>query len=231
MPSSFPSCPRTVSWLGRVAPLAGTTLCRFSNYGTPGPCDCLRAYQLPKTWGVPSMATPPRCSRGRLAPRAPSPGAHAHDTAHAAIGAPGPASCGPTRAHYAIPAPPWALGLPRPTSPVPGVPTKRYSPFAATLPARQQGSCTPPNGFRAYILTNSKTTSISVNLTNPVTHITLTPGYLGWESLLPPITHRTMHTTFAPFTQARWPSLTHQVPFPLQLISSLPSLNTAIPLH
>ena len=34
-----------------------------------------------------------------------SPGARAHDTAHAAIGAPGPASCGPTRAHYAIPAP------------------------------------------------------------------------------------------------------------------------------
>ena len=71
----------------------------------PGPCDCLRAYQLPKTWGVPSLATPPRCSRGRLAPRAPSPGARAHDTAHAANGTPGPTSCGPTRAHYAIPAP------------------------------------------------------------------------------------------------------------------------------
>ena len=56
--------------------------------------------------------------------------------------------------------PSWALGLPRPTSPVPGVPTLRYSPFAATLPARQQDSCTPPNGFRAYIRTNSKTTSI-----------------------------------------------------------------------
>ena len=34
-----------------------------------------------------------------------SPGARAHDTAHAAIGATGPASCGPTRAHYAILAP------------------------------------------------------------------------------------------------------------------------------
>ena len=105
MHSNFPSCPRTVSWMGRVAPLAGTTLCRFSNHVTPGPCDCLRAYQLPKTWGVPSLATPARCSCGRLAPRAPSPGARTHDTAHAAIGAPGPASCGPTRAHYAIPAP------------------------------------------------------------------------------------------------------------------------------
>ena len=74
LPSNFLSCPCTVSWLGRVAPLAGTTLCRFSNYGTPGPCDYLRAYQLPKTWRVPSLATPPRCSRGRLAPRAPFPG-------------------------------------------------------------------------------------------------------------------------------------------------------------
>ena len=105
MPSHFPSCPRTVSWLGRVAPLAGTTLCRFSNDGTPGPCNCLRAYQLPKHWGVPSLATPPRRSRGRLAPRAPSLGARAQCTAHAANGAPGPASCGPTCAHYAIPAP------------------------------------------------------------------------------------------------------------------------------
>ena len=34
-----------------------------------------------------------------------SPGARAHDTAHMANGAPGPASCGPTRAHYSIPAP------------------------------------------------------------------------------------------------------------------------------
>jgi len=32
--------------------------------------DCLRAYQLPMIWGVPSLATPPRRSRGRLAPRA-----------------------------------------------------------------------------------------------------------------------------------------------------------------
>ena len=44
-----------------------------------------------------------------------------------------------------------------------------------------------------------------VNLTNPLTHITLTPGSLGRESLLPPITHRTMHSTFAPNTQTRWP--------------------------
>ncbi len=111
MPSSFPSCPCTVSWLGRVAPLAGTTLCRFSNDGTPGHCNCLRAYQLHKNWGVPSLATPHRRSRGRLAPRAPSLGTRAHCTAHAAYGAPGPASAGhPCPLHY--PGPPWALGLP-----------------------------------------------------------------------------------------------------------------------
>ena len=101
--------------------------------------------------------------------------------------------------------PPWALGLRRPTSPVPGVPTQRYSPFVATLPTRQQGSCTPPKWVRAYIPTNSKTTSIFVNLTHPLTHIILTPGSLGRESLLPPITHRTMHSTITPYTQARWP--------------------------
>ncbi len=56
-------------------------------------------------WGAPALATPPQRSRGRLAPRAPSLGARAQCTAHAANGAPGPASCGPTRAHYAIPAP------------------------------------------------------------------------------------------------------------------------------
>ena len=132
-------------------------------------------------------------------------------TAPVAYGAPGPASAGhPCPRRY--PGPPWALGLPQPTSPVPGVPTQRYSPFVATLPTRQQGSCTPPNGFGAYIPTNSKTTSIFVNLTNPLTHITLTPGSLGWESLLPPITHRTMHSTFAPYTQTRWPHSLNMFP-------------------
>ena len=125
----------------------------------PRALHCLRAYQLPKhgecpLWRLPLNAhvagwrpgplpwvpTPNALPTRPMVPRAP----------HQRV----------TRAHYAIPAPPWALGLPRPTSPVPGVPTKRYSPFVATLPTRQQGSCTPPNGFRAYIPTNSKTTSI-----------------------------------------------------------------------
>ncbi len=104
LPSNFPPCPCTVSWLGRVAPLAGTTLCRFPNNGTPGHYTASEPTSS-LNWGVPSLATPPRRSRGRLVPRAPSLGARAQCTAHAATGAPGPASCGPTRAHYAIPAP------------------------------------------------------------------------------------------------------------------------------
>ena len=125
----------------------------------PRALHCLRAYQLPKHWGVPFPATPPQRPRGRLAPRAPFLGSPVPRTAHAAYGAPGPAhSRSPMPTTY--PGPPWTLGLPRPTSPVPGVPTQRYSPFAATLPTHQQGSCTPPNRDRAYFPTNSKTTSI-----------------------------------------------------------------------
>jgi len=170
--------------------LAGTTLCRFSNYGTPGPCNCLRAYQLPKNWGVPSLATPPRCSRGRLAPRAPSLGARAQCTAHAANGAPGPASCGPTRAHYAIPAP-----LPSPSTGL-----LHPSKWVSSLHSHQQ-----QNDLHF------------VNLTNPLTHIILTPGSLGWASLFTPITHRTMHSTFTPYTQARWPHSLNMFPFNSQL--------------
>ena len=134
MPPNFPSCPCTVSWLGRVAPLAGTTLCRFSDDGTPGHYNASEPTSS-LNWGVPSLATPPQRPRGRLAPRAPSLGTHALCTAHAANGAPGPASTGhPCPLRY--PGPPWALGLPRRTSPVSGVPTKRYSPFVATLPTR-----------------------------------------------------------------------------------------------
>ena len=146
MPSNFPTCPCTVSWLGRVAPLAGTTLCRFPNDGTPGhytasePTSSLNPESaLPgnspsmPTWRVGAPGPFPRVARAQY-------------TAPVAYGAPGPASAGhPCPLRY--PGPPWALGLPRPTSPVPGVPTQRYLQFVATLPTRQQGSCTPPNGF------------------------------------------------------------------------------------
>ena len=159
MPSSFPSVPSHGLMVGtRGSPWQELPLCRFSDNGTPGhytvsePTSSLNR-------GVPFPVTPPQRSRGRLVPRAPSLRTRAQCTAHVAYGAPGPASAGhPCPLRY--PDPPWALGLPRPTSPVPGVPTQRYSPFVATLPTRQQGSCTPPNRFRAYTPTNSKTTSI-----------------------------------------------------------------------
>ena len=47
----------------------------------------------------------------------------------------------------------------------------------------------PSKGFVPSFDTNNKPTSILVNLTNPLTFITLTPGSLGWDSLLPPIIH------------------------------------------
>ena len=161
MPSNFPPVPShgfvagTRGSLGRNYPLP--ILRRWHDTASE-PTSSLN-------WGVPSLATPPQRSRGRPASRAPSLSTRAHCTAHAAYGAPGPASAGhPCPLRY--PGPPWALGLSRPTSPVPGVPTQRYSPFAATLPAGQQGSCTPLNGYRDYIPTNSKTTSmLSICLT------------------------------------------------------------------
>ena len=162
LPCNFPSCPCTVSWLGRVAPLEGTTLCRFSNNGTPGHYTASEP-TTSLNWGVPALATPPQCPRGVLAPRVPFRGSPVPSTLppwHTAPRAPHQRVTRAT-AHYAILPPPWALGLPRPTSPVhPLSDTQRYSPFAATLPTRQQGSCTPLSGFRAYIPTNSKTTSI-----------------------------------------------------------------------
>ena len=159
MLTNFPSCPCTVSWLGRVAPLAGTLLCRFPNDGTPGhytasePTSSLNTGDCPP-WRLPLNAHVAGCRPGPLSEGHPCP-----RTAHAAYGAPGPAHSGsPLPTTY--PGPPWALGLARPNSPVPGVPTQRYSPFVTTLPTRQQGSCAPPKRDRAYFPTNSKTTSI-----------------------------------------------------------------------
>ena len=41
MPSNFLSCPRTISWLGSVAQMAGTPPLPNSNHGTPRPAGCL----------------------------------------------------------------------------------------------------------------------------------------------------------------------------------------------
>jgi len=101
-------------------------------------------------------------------------------------------------------------GLLWPTTSVPGVPTTRYSPSQATLPAGQFYYCTPPNGYRAFTQHQQQNDLLFVNLTNPVTNIKLTPGSLGWESLLPPLIHS--HHAFhihSIHTQARWPILTH----------------------
>ena len=146
MPSSFPPVPShglvagTRGSLGRNSPLP------IPKRWHPRALHCLRAYQHPKLGSAlpgysPSLPTWQAGAPGPF-PRV----ARAQYTAPVAYGAPCPESAGhPCPLHY--PGPPWALGLPRPTSPVPGVPTQRYSPFVATLPTRQQGSCTPPSRF------------------------------------------------------------------------------------
>ena len=159
MPSNFRSCPCTVSWLGRVAPLGRNSPLSILRLQHPRAPHRLRAYQLPKlgsalpgdspstlTWQAGAPGPFPRVTRAHALPTRPM--------APRISGSPVPTT---------YPGPPWALGLPRPTSPVPGVPTQRYLPFIATLPTRQQGSCTPPNRDRAYFPTNSKTTSILSN--------------------------------------------------------------------
>ncbi len=108
------------------------------------------------------------------------------------------------------PGPHWTLGLPRPTSPLPGVPTKRYSPFVATLPAHQQGSCTPANGFRAYIPTNSKTTSI-FQFHSPANSLYTDPG-VPWAGITPPPNHSSHHAFHIRSTHTDpLASLTHHV--------------------
>ena len=94
------------------------------------------------------------------------------------------------RAHYTIPVP-WTLGLLWPTSLAPGVPSTRYSPFNSHAPSRSMDSCTPPNGFRAFIPHQQQNDLLLVNLTNPLTNITLTPG--SRVGFTPPHTH-----SFAP---------------------------------
>ena len=75
--------------------------------------------------------------------------------AHVAFGATGPVSDG-------TPVPSTlsrSLGLLWPTSPVPGVPSTRYSPFHSHAPSRSMDSCTLQKGFEPSSHTNNKTTS------------------------------------------------------------------------
>ena len=117
MPTNFLSCPCTVSWLGRVAPLGRNSPLPILGQRHPRAPHRLRAYQLPKHWGVPSLATPPQRSRGRLSPQAPFRGSPVPSHCPRGLWRPGPRISGsPVPTTY--PGAPWALGLPRPTSPV-----------------------------------------------------------------------------------------------------------------
>ena len=121
---------------------------------------------------------------------------------------------------YPGPLDPW------PTTSVPGVPTTRYSPSQATLPAGQFYYCTPPKGYRAFTQHQQQNDLLLINLTNPLTNITLTPGSLGWESLLPPTVIHTMHTTFTPFTHSG--PLTHTHSAHIFFFELTHTLHTAI---
>ena len=127
-----------------------------------------------------------------------------------------------TRAHYTTPVP-WTLGLLWPTTPVPGVPITRYSPSQATLPAGQFYSCTPPNGYRAFTQHHRQNDLLFVNLTNPLTNIKLTPGSLGWESLLPPLIH-SPHAFHIHSTHTLGPAVPHSLIVDFSLTSFTPTL-------
>jgi len=74
------------------------------------------------------------------------------------------------------------------TSPCPGCPL----PSTHLSTSRSQpvnGLLHPSKRFRAFFQHQQQSDLLLVNLTNPLTNITLTPGSLGWDSLLPPIIH------------------------------------------
>ena len=176
---------------------------------------------------MPFPATPPQRSRGRLAPRAPFLGSPVPRTAHAAYGAPGPAHSGsPVPATYpGPPMGPWPT-----TADKPGA----RGTHSAILTVRSHA----PNPSTGLLHPSKRVSSLHshqqqndfhfVNLINPLTHLTLTPGSLGRESLLPPITHRTMHSTIAPNTQTRWPHSLNMFHTTHQLFNTHTSLTSAI---
>ena len=188
--------------MGRVAPLGRNSPLPILGLRHPRAPHRLRSYQLPKHWGVPSLATPPQCKRGVLAPRVPFRGSPVPSTLPPWHTAPRAPHQRVNRSHYAIPAPHGPLAycgrLARCThSAILTVRSHAPSPSTGLLHPSKMGSSLhshqQQNDFHF------------VNLTNPLTHLIPTPWSLGRESLLPPITHRTMHSTFTPFTQTRWP--------------------------
>ena len=158
MPSNFLPVPLHGLMVGMRGSLGRNYLCRFPYDGTPGhytasePTSSLNTGECPSqqlpttlTWQAGAPGPFPRVTRPTHCPRG---------LRHS-----GPRIQQVTRGHYLTRPPmgPWPTTADKPGA---RVPTQRYSPFAATLPTRQQGSCTPPNRDRAYFPTNSKTTSI-----------------------------------------------------------------------
>ena len=76
----------------------------------------------------------------------------------------------------------------------PGCPLLDTHLSTTTLPAGPWTPAPPPNGFHAFIHHQQQNDLLLVNLTNPLTNITLTPGSLGWDSILPSLSHS--HNTY-----------------------------------
>ena len=158
MPTNFLPVPShglvvgTRGSLGRNSPLP------ISQRWHPRAQHSLRAYQLPKlgsalpgdspamlTWQAGAPGPFPRVTRAHALPTRPM--------------APRAPQQRVTRAHYAIAAPHGPLAYHGRLARCPGYPlsdTHRSQPRSQPV----NGSCTPPSGYRAYIPTNSKTTSI-----------------------------------------------------------------------
>ena len=98
-----------------------------------------------------------------------------------------------TRAHYTNSVA-WTHGLLWPTTSVPGVPSTQYAYFTSHAPSRSIFSCTLQKVF-AFVQHQQPNDILLVNLTHPLTIITLTPGSLGWDSPLLPIirSHHAFH--------------------------------------
>ena len=104
MPPNFLSCPCTVSWLGRVAPLAGTTLCLFSDDGTPRHYTVSDPTSSLNTGSALSGDTPSTLTWQAGAP-GPFTGCPRPMHCPRSQWRPSPRIMRVTRAHYAIPAP------------------------------------------------------------------------------------------------------------------------------
>ena len=177
--------------MGRVAPLCRNSPLPILGQRHPRAPHRLRADQLPKL--------------GSALP------GYSPSTPTWQAGAPGPFPR-VTRAHYAIPAPHGPLAYRGRLARCLGYPLSDTH--------RSQPRSQPVNRAPAPLQAGSSLHSHQqqndfhfINLTNPATHFTLTPESLGRESLLPPITHRTMHSTITPNTQTRWPHSLNMPPF------------------